>query len=377
LPPPFIPGTFVFVDNLPRLPNGKVDRKALPAPDQSRQKSAVVAFSAPCSEIEHKLIDIWQDLLNLKNIGIQANFFDLGGHSLLAVKMVVEINKLFDIDLPLGAIYQYPTIKQLATILSSDNRKPSWYSLVPIQTQGSRPPLFAVHTITLQDLPRHLGKDQPLYFLRYGMAAEINDHPVQLPALEELASHYIKELQQVQPEGPYYLAGFSFGGVIAYEMACQLLANGHRVNLVALLDTYLDWEKQLLPLRRIIYKFFRQSPRQFLTRVKSKMTGLSTSYKYGTDFWPHIYTAAPNVSCRNSYQPKSYPGRVILFQADAWETMFYSCAPPEQAWKKLIGDRWLNVQQISGSHFEIFNEPHVKNLAEKLIVCMDRSINDG
>ncbi|MCK9620221.1 MAG: amino acid adenylation domain-containing protein [Methylobacter sp.] len=376
LPTPFIPGTFVFVDNLPRLPNGKVDRKALPAPEQNRQKNVAVAFSAPRNEIEHKLVDIWQELLNLKNIGIQANFFDLGGHSLLAVKMVVEINKLFDIDLPLGAIYQYPTIKQLASMLSSDNQKPRWYSLVPIQTQGSRPPLFAIHTITLQDLPRHLGKDQPLYFLRYGMAAEINDHPVQLPALEELAKHYIKELQQVQPQGPYYLAGFSFGGVIAYEMARQLQANGHRVNLVALLDTYLDWEKQPLPLYRIISKFFRQSPRRLLTLAKNKISGLVVSNKYGTDFWPHIYTLAPNVSCRNSYQPKSYIGRVILFQASAWETLFYRYVPPEQAWKKLMDDR-LDIQQITGNHFEIFNEPHVKTLAEKLTACMDRSINDG
>ena len=166
--------------------------------------------------------------------------------------MVVEINKLFDIDLPLGAIYQYPTIKQLASILSSDNRKPVGILLFPFRRKV-RVRLFLRFTQSrYQDLPRHLGKDQPLYFLRYGMAAEINDHPVQLPALEELASHYIKELQQVQPQGPYYLAGFSFGGVIAYEMARQLQANGHRVNLVALLDTYLDWEKQLLPLHRII-----------------------------------------------------------------------------------------------------------------------------
>jgi amino acid adenylation domain-containing protein len=376
LPAPFIPGTFVFVDHLPRLPNGKVNRKALPAPEQSRHRSAAAAFSAPSNDIEHKLADIWQELLNLKHIGIQANFFDMGGHSLLAVKMLVEINKLFGIDLPLGTIYQYPTIKQLASIISSGNRQPSWYSLVPIQTQGLRPPLFAVHTITLQDLPRHLGKDQPLYFLRYGMAAEHNDHPIKLPALEELACHYIKELQQVQPEGPYYLAGFSFGGVIAYEMARQLQANGHEVNLVALLDTYLDWEKQWLPLQRIIHKFFRQSPKRLLTLAKNKITGLATSSKNGADFWPHIYTLAPNVSCRESYQPKSYIGRVILFQASVWETLFFSYAPPEQAWKKLMNDR-LDVQQISGNHFEIFNEPHVKNLAEKLKACMDVSINGG
>ncbi|MGZ5017294.1 MAG: thioesterase domain-containing protein [Methylobacter sp.] len=355
------------------MPNGKVNRNALPPQEQSRQKSVVVAFSAPSNEIERKLADIWQDLLNLKNIGIQVNFFDLGGHSLVAVKMVVEINKLFGIDLPLGAIYQYPTIKQLATAISSDNRKITWYSLVPIQTQGSRPPLFAIHTISLQDLPRHLDKDQPLYFLRYGMAAENNDHPIQLPALEDLASHYIKELQQVQPEGPYYLAGFSFGGVIAYEMARQLQENGYRVNLVALLDTYLDWEKQWLPLHRIIYKFFRQSPRRLLSLAKNKITDLAISNKNGTDFWPHIYTSAPNLTCRNTYQPKSYNNRVILFQGYKREGMFFSYALPENAWKKLLGKN-LEVQQVTGDHIEICSEPHVRILAEKLMSCMDKSI---
>ncbi|MFI3157992.1 MAG: amino acid adenylation domain-containing protein [Methylococcaceae bacterium] len=376
LPAPFIPGLFVFVDNLPRLPNGKVDRKALPAPEQNLQQSIAAAYSAPRNEIERKLVDIWQDLLSLENIGIQDNFFDLGGHSLLAVKIVADINKLFEANLPLGAIYQYPTIEELGIILSSDNRKTSWYSLVPIQTQGSRPPLFAVHTISLLDLPRHLGKDQPLYFLRYGMAAENSDHPIDLPALEELAGHYINELQQVQPQGPYYLTGFSFGGVIAYEMARQLLANGHRVGLVALLDTYLEWEKQLQPLPRIIYKFFRQSPKRLLARVKSKITDLAIPYKYGTGFWPHVYTYPPSLACRNSYQPKSYNGRVTLFQGLKQESLFFSYALPENAWKKLLGDK-LEVQPVSGDHFEICNEPHVEILAEKLTACMDKAINDG
>ncbi len=186
----------------------------------------------------------------------------------------------------------------------------------------------------------------------------------------------IKEIQQAQPRGPYYLIGFSFGGVIAYEMASQLLANGHPVNFVGLLDTYLTVEKQLLPLNRIMHNIFSQSPSRLLAPVKGKITDLATSYKYGTDFWPHIYTSAPDLACHNGYQPKTYTGRVTLFQGWESESKFFSYTSPEQAWTKLLGDR-LEVQQVSGEHFEMCNEPHVKILAEKLIACMDKTINDG
>ncbi|MGZ5053853.1 MAG: AMP-binding protein [Methylobacter sp.] len=375
LPTAFIPGTFVFVDHLPRLPNGKVDRKALPASEQSRHKSAAAAFSAPSNDIEHKLVDIWQELLNLKNIGIQVNFFDMGGHSLLAVKMLVEINKLFNIDLPLGAVYQYPTVKQLAAIISSNSQKSSWYSLVPIQTQGSRPPLFVVHT-GVMDLPQHLGNDQPLYFLRYGMAAEISNCPVSLPLLEDLANHYIKELQQVQPHGPYYLVGFSFGGVIAYEMACQLHKNGHQVDLVALLDTHLTWERQPLPLHRIIHKLLRQSPSQFLALVRNKINYLLKPKEGNGEYSPYVYSVEPHLICCSDYQPKNYNGSVTLFQASDRESMFFRLISPEQQWKKILGDR-LEVHQILGWHGVICKEPYVKNLAEKLKACMDISINNG
>lgn len=374
LPEFMVPSAFVFLDALPLTPNGKLDRKALPEPDQNRQVPDA-DFVAPRNPIEQQLAEIWSNALSINYIGIHDNFFALGGHSLLAFNAITEINKLFKTDLPLGAMYQSPTIEELGILISSGNRQPSRYSLVPIQMQGSRPPLFAIHTITLMDLPRNLGKDQPLYFLRYGMAAEVGNRSVRLPSLEELAGHYIKELQQVQPHGPYYLIGFSFGGLIAYEMAGQLIANGHQVNLVGLLDTCLTEEKRLQPLHRIIRNFFRQGPSQLLVTLKRKITDLSTPYEYGEDFWPHIYTSAPDEACRNNYQPKSYKGRVTLFQGWEPESNFFSYAPREQAWKKLIGDR-LEVQHVPGTHFDMCKEPHVKILAAKLMACMDKTTND-
>jgi thioesterase domain-containing protein/acyl carrier protein len=321
--------------------------------------------------VEKQLAEIWSNILKVKRIGIHDNFFELGGHSLLAVKMILEVNKLFNINLPLGTIYQYPSIKELDIILSSGNQQASWYSLIPINSQGSRPPLFVIHTITLEDLPRHLGKEeQPLYFLRYGMAAEISDTPIRLPSLEELASHYIKEMQQVQPQGPYHVIGFSFGGVVAYEMACQLLANGHKVNLVGLLDTYLTDEKQSLPYPKIIRKFLKLNVSQLLELVKNKINYLLNPMELETDFRPHIHAIGPDLVCLNGYQPKTYNDQVTLFQASDRESMFFSNIPPEQAWKNFLGDK-LEVQQVVGRHLDMCKEPHVKILAAKILACMD------
>ena len=373
MPDFMVPSAFMFLTALPVTPNGKLDRKALPEPSLNLQV-AEANFIAPRNPLEQQLAELWTEVLKLERIGIHDNFFALGGHSLLAVKAIAEINKRFATDLALGVIYQSPTIEQLSLIISSGIRQPSWYSIVPIQTQGSRPPLFAIHTITLLDLPRHLGQDQPLYFLRYGMAGESSDHSVKLPPLKDVASHYISEMQQVQPEGPYHLIGFSFGGLIAYEMASQLLARGYQVNWVGLLDTHLTDEQQALPLTRIIRKVLSQDPRKLVKKAKTKVNNLIAPNKYGTDFWPHIYTSAPDITCRSAYQPDIYPGRVTLFQASERESMFFTLDPPEQEWKKLLGDR-LDVQQVPGQHFYICQEPHVQTLTKKIRACMDKSMN--
>ncbi|MEI6708852.1 MAG: amino acid adenylation domain-containing protein [Methylococcales bacterium] len=370
-----IPSAFVFLDALPLTPNGKLNRKALPSPDDYQQVSED-NFVAPRNPVEKSLAELWCNILKVDQVGIHNNFFELGGHSLLAVKLIVDVNKLFNTELPLGAFYQSPTIEELAKIIVSGNQQPSWYSLVPIQTQGSRPPLFAIHTITLVDFPRYIGKEQPLYFLRYGMAGEISDRSVRLPPLKELAAHYINEMQKVQPNGPYYLIGFSFGGIVAYEMACQLATNGHQVNLVGLLDTYLTQEKESLPYHQIITNFLSVGPSKLLERVKSKINDLTIPDKYGTEFWPHFYTEAPDIACGKDYQPEIYKGHhVTLFQGEVLDdSMRFRSIPPEKAWKRLLGDK-LDVQEVTGSHFEIFTEPHVKILAEKIMAAIDSTIN--
>ncbi|MCX7092171.1 MAG: amino acid adenylation domain-containing protein [Methylobacter sp.] len=374
LPEFMIPSAFMFLDALPLTPNGKLDRKALPKPD-ANCRIPDAEFTAPRNPLEQQLVDIWTHVLQLDRIGIHDNFFALGGHSLLAVKMVAEVNKQLNTDLVLGVVYQAPTIEELSLIISFGAQQPFRYSVVPIQMQGSRPPLFAIHTITLLDLPRHLGRNQPLYFLRYGMAGENSDHPVSLPPLKDLARHYIGEMQLVQPQGPYYLIGFSFGGMIAYEMAQQLLTHGHQVKLLGLLDTHLTEEQQILPLTRIIRKFLSQGPRELMNKAKTKINDWMTLDQYGTDFWPHVYTSTPDTTCRNGYQADSYPGRVTLFQASERESLFFTLTPPEHEWQKLLGDK-LDVQQVSGQHFDMCREPHVQALAAKITACMNQVISE-
>lgn len=373
LPVFMIPSAFVFLDSFPLTPNGKLDRKALPEPDY--QQLSHNEFISPETDIEKQLANIWCDILSIRQIGINDNFFDLGGNSLLVVNTVVELNKHFNIELPFGIIYQFPTIKQLSNIIESGNLSSAWYSLVPIQTQGSRPPLFAIHTISLSDLPRYL-KDQPLYFLRYGMARENQNNSITLPELSDLAKHYIDEMRHIQPQGPYHLIGFSFGGILAYEMACQLTASGQRVNFIGLLDSYLEREKLPQSFKQIICKIFNQSPIQLYKRIAGKLQELIETKSLETDnnFSPHIYTEAPDKACMTNYHPHIYQGgQVTLFQGFEWDTLFSNYQLPEYAWRKLLGDK-LDIQYVSGAHLDLLKEPHVKILAQALNACMDKAI---
>jgi len=234
-----------------------------------------------------------------------------------------------------------------------------------------------IHTAPLVDLPLYFGKDQPLYFIRYGMAAEINRSVHLPPSLEELASHYIKEMQELQPQGPYYLMGFSFGGIMAYEMARQLADHGQQVNLVALVDTYLEKGiRYLLPLRQIIYKLLKLSPSEFWALVKNKIDFLAESHGNDTDFYPHKYSPGPDKVIRAGYQPKTYHGhRVILFKAQNIEdTTFYRYVSHlEEPWRKQLGDK-LELQEIPGEHLSIFTEPYIQIFVDKLMTCMNKAM---
>lgn len=224
--------------------NGNLQNKLAAAQNSSTQ------FVAPNTEIEKELATVWSEILGNPQVGIHDNFFELGGHSLLAVKLFAEMEKRFGKNLPLSALFQAPTIRQLADVIQRAEETVSWSPLVTIQAGDSQKlPLFCVHgagfnVLIYRDVALNLGSDQPVY----GLQARGLDgnRPVRL-SFESIAADYIREIQTVQPEGPYMLGGLSNGGNIALEMAQQLRKQGQEVILLALFDTYGPDAITLLP----------------------------------------------------------------------------------------------------------------------------------
>ena len=400
LPEYYLPSNFVFLEQLPLSPNGKADRAALPAPDENRSVIEK-GFVAPNDELEVRLTKIWGQLLGVHPVGIRDNFFDLGGHSLLAVRLFTQIEKLFGKNLPLATLFEAPTIEQLAVLLREKGWTPSWSSLVTLQANGAKRPFFCVHALGGNVLEYHplaqfLGHDQPFYALQsYGLNKNHTPHST----IQEMAAHYIKEMQTVQPRGPYLLGGRSLGGTVAFEMACQLREQNQEVALLALLDTDPMGYHKLLPESDAdFHKLHR-----FVKRAKGHLSNLSTlktsekvdyfrgkaKYvpgKIKNKLWQAVYkfylkanrplppilqsVQEFNFMAVMNYVPKIYPGAVTLFWASEDLRGSYDV---EAGWN-FLATGGTEIINIPGNHLDIVKDPHVRVLAEKLKVSIDKAL---
>jgi len=199
---------------------------------------------APRTAAEAVLAEIWQEVLGVERVGISDSFFDLGGHSLLAVLLMARIEKRCGRSLPLAALFAAPTVEALAALLDRAGAQPGRSPLVAIRPAGRLAPFFCVHPVGGQvlcylDLVRHLAPDLPFYALQ--SPPDLVPQPAAPPpgpaSIEGMAARYLSEVRRVQPRGPYRLGGWSLGGVIAFEMARQLAAEGERVSFLALIDS--------------------------------------------------------------------------------------------------------------------------------------------
>ncbi len=239
-----VPAAWIFLDELPRSSNGKLDTSALPEPSYDR--SAVdVEFVGATDEIEERLMAIWSDVLGVSRVGLDDDFFDLGGHSLLAVALFAAIEKEFGIPLPLTVLFRMGTVRNLAAELRKGGKTGDEPVTLALQPQGQRTPLFCICGVhAYQALANELGPDIPVYgvFLPaeqdlFGTGGVASGGRV--PTVGDIAASYIEAIRVEQPEGPYQLLGFCFGGVVAYEMGRQLEAAGQTARLVVMLDTVL------------------------------------------------------------------------------------------------------------------------------------------
>ena len=232
LPACMVPASYVFLDTLPTTPHGKVDRAHLPAPSGARPQLATT-FCAPRDGVETQIAAICEEITGVRPIGAEDDLFDLGLDSLGALVVAAEIEKQIRRPLRPGLLFAAPSIRQLACALD-EGRLTRLRSLVPVQTEGSMPPFFWIHGDSgTRPLSRVLGPEQPLYLLDHQAQ---DGRPAECTEVKTIASLYLSEIRTVQSSGPYFVGGYSFGGVVALEIAQQLADRGEQVALLAVVD---------------------------------------------------------------------------------------------------------------------------------------------
>jgi hypothetical protein len=236
LPAHMVPSACVVLEAFPLTPNGKIDRRALPAPSSARTTKDIRV--GPLLSIHHQLIHIWEEILDVRPIGIKDDFFALGGHSILAIRLFDRIERTFGKKLPLAILYDGATIEHLANVLLGEEEERSRALVVTANARGSRRPFFFLHGdwygggFYSMQLSQGLGQEQPFYVLE----SYRFDGLKVVPSFEAIAADYVKSIRAIQPEGPYLLGGFCNGALMTYEMARQLHAAGQKVDLLVMLD---------------------------------------------------------------------------------------------------------------------------------------------
>jgi amino acid adenylation domain-containing protein len=386
LPNYMIPSQWVLLDRLPLTANGKVDRASLPEPNLTEPP---IDVEPPKGALEGELVKLWSELLG-QTVAVTDNFFELGGHSLLVARLCDRIEQQLDQRISPMVLFQYPTLRQLSQYLHQGGQAtPVDDCAVVIQAgDAGRSPLFAIHVLGegarfFRPLGQHLGADWPIY----GLSAQLLGQNAPKNRVEDLAAYYVEQMCRLQPEGPYYLTGMSYGGIIAYEMARQLEQQGRTVALLGLLDTY-GPNPETLPSKDRMLAHWQQFQQRGLGYLGEKVLGFVTSrrdrlviacghaaiaagLKVSYELQYKV-VLADNLAADAAYVPQAYGGRLCLFRAmgDVFYSQEYLAAG--LGWRSLVGD--LVIYDIPGNHMAIVEEPHARILADRMAQAMGQVV---
>jgi amino acid adenylation domain-containing protein len=385
LPDFMAPAQFIICDELPHSVGAKIDRRAL------RELAAAAPVSQPSepqtpeNTVEERLCGLWKAVLGLDSLGIDDDFFNLGGHSLMAARLVADINGEFSTGFRPSLLLQASTIREMArAVVQPDLSEES--SVVAINPTGASPAFFCVHgvggeVLAFRLLSNYLGPNRPFFALR-AMPTIGSDLQI-----EDIAERYVQEIERIDPSGPYRLGGYSFGGLIAFEMAQQLLARGKQVALLALIDAYAPGypkplsipKRVLVNLREIRRKgagnrwsFFKERIRVNMVSVRRSFPGFTyrsgdggTPQTPGEELDNKLYIGR---NIKRRYSPKPYPGRIDLFRATDIGPTFKN--EGTHGWGPMVAAGGLVTHDVPGDHFSIVADPHVRVLADKLGKCL-------
>jgi thioesterase domain-containing protein len=381
-----------------------ISNKSKPAPARrvpSGVKETVVAKDsvAPSDEVQSRLVELWRAAFGMP-IGVDENFFELGGDSLLAARLFVQIEKAFQLELPLAVLLEASTIRQLAGIISAPIVHSLHSSLVAVQPSGAKPPFFCVHghsgeIFQSRNFAVCLGADQPVFGLRsQGLGGEAPYFTV-----EEMAIHYLKEIRTVQRKGPYFLVGYCFGGMIVYEMARLLKAQGEEVALLMMFNTPAPGSLKWWPLRPsyLVKRIARELRKLSPLRIREKLVALRTKAielgrlafgSFRAALWRALAkssigiaergakgllsVADINILAAKAYDPGAYAGRIIFFLTNDDDATLLSATDPAGGWMALAEDG-IEVYTFAGDNRpSIRHAPNIE-LAEKLKSCLTQA----
>ncbi|MBX3741860.1 MAG: amino acid adenylation domain-containing protein [Akkermansiaceae bacterium] len=388
LPAFMCPDAIGIIDRFPITANGKIDSRALADPQAEKQPAK--EHAPPTGETEQRLARIWSDLLGIPDISRNDEFFALGGHSLMALRMFSRLNREFDRSLPLSALISHPTVGELALLLEPDRPAPlpekqGTGLLVPLSPEGTQPPLICIHggdggVLFYRELAALLPADLPVYAIE---STELsNSGPITPMSIGETAAAYMQTLLSAHPQGPFRLAGYSFGGVVAHEMACLLLEKGHQVDFLGLLDTHNPAAPHVennIP-RRIATFWKNNSDTPLAPRVvklaarfadgvatnrrvrKEEEEAASTPAEAHGDL-RRVQVRQENWRAMQAYQPRPFAGKISLFRAkEQGDNIEW---PEDYGWREhALGG--FEIVPVSGKHLTLFDPGNVRHLAEKL-----------
>jgi len=383
LPDYMIPSGFVFLDALPLSPNGKIDRKALPAPEGLAPDD----FAPPRDELERRLCAVWEEVLGVRPIGIRNNFFDLGGHSLLSLKLVDRVHKALGVNLPVSVLFQRGTPAAMADAIrgeplaaESEGAFAEGGPLIPLKRDGDSAPLFLVHAVggnvmAYRELARALDANRPVYaFEAPGLHGEARP----LDSIETMADHYLQAMREVQPHGPYLVGGWSLGGVIALEMARRLEGLGERVARLILLDSMLAicghaYDDVQTTLSFVFDLAKMDAPRFDIDAATLASLNEDARLAYALS-WAKRHGALPpefdenraralyavfkaNLQAASRYEPRPCAAPATLFRCEAGPSTSYG-------WEE-AGIQFETIA-IPGNHYTTLMRPHARATAEAL-----------